>query len=100
LKEASQLKALSFKRLGKWEDAVESFSGMYKIDPEIYSSVELAKLYEHKLKDPVKALEVVERIEALIEISSYMGHELPDVISQMQHRKKRLRRKIDRMLHN
>lgn len=98
LKQASQLKALAFKKLGKWEDAVNSFSDMFDIEPEVYSSIELAKLFEHKLRDPVQALDIVKMAEALLELLSYMGLDTSKTVAELIHRKNRLQRKIAHML--
>lgn len=100
LKEASQLKALSFKRLGRWREAADSFSGMHDIEPEIYSSIEMAKLYEHKLKNFEKALEIVKKAESMIELLSFMGLDLSKTALELLHRKNRLNKKISRLLNN
>ncbi len=98
-KQASRIKALSYKKTGDWERAAQAFSGMNDIEPEIFSAIELAKLYEHKMKDPVRALEIVKQAESLLELLDYMGIDTAKTRQELDHRKNRLRSKVSRLLH-
>ncbi len=54
--------SLSLKRQGQWEQAVEIWSAMVEGGRSVFAAIELAKYREHRLKDPVLALEAVEMI--------------------------------------
>lgn len=98
-KQALLITALTNKKIGNWDKAVEAFWGMYNIEPEIYSSVELAKLYEHKIKDPARALEIVQKATALLELFSYTGGAIRKNQAELLHRQNRLHSKVSRLLH-
>jgi len=95
--QAAWLKALSFKKLGRWEKAVEVFLNLYGRQPEIHTAIEIAKLYEHKLKNPRKSLEVIARAESILEFKAIIGSDTKTQID-LTHRKNRLFLKASRML--
>ncbi len=98
--QASRIKALAYKKTSRWDEAIDAFTGMNDLEPEYQCLIELAKLYEHKLKDPVKALEIVTRAESLLEYMFYMGIDCTTIEAELIHRKKRLNSKISRLLHH
>jgi tetratricopeptide (TPR) repeat protein len=99
LKQASMMKAVACKRLGRWQEAVASFAAINSFEPEVESLIEQAKIYEHKLKDLDKALETVRQAESILELMSYMSQDLTVLSGQLSHRKNRLQRKVYRLLH-
>lgn len=99
LKRANHIKALVYKRQGKWNKAVTAFAELHKLAPEMYSTIELAKLYEHKFKDPQKALEILSQAESYLEFLACLGEGDNRLSEALLHRKNRLRRKINRSLH-
>ncbi|MCP4582541.1 MAG: hypothetical protein GY839_13110 [candidate division Zixibacteria bacterium] len=100
LDEAARLQALSCKKLGRWNRAIECFIKANEHKPDIYYAVELAKLYEHKSKNLHKALEFVSQAEMLYEIDTYKSDVDSSIMAALTHRKNRLKRKINRLLHN
>ena len=99
LKQTNRIKALAYKKQGKWDEAAGAFDELHKLVPELYSSVELAKLYEHKFKDTQKALEIVSQAESYLEFLACLGEGDNQLSESLLHRKKRLQRKINRSLH-
>ena len=91
------LKALACKKLGRWKEAKEVFLSLYEIQPDYFSSIELAKLYEHRLKEPHKALEIVSHMEMLMVFEIYSDTQVVSRIPELQYRKLRLKRKISRL---
>jgi uncharacterized protein YprB with RNaseH-like and TPR domain len=59
---AGRALGLCYKRLGRWEEAVEVWRLMLERGPSLLAAVELAKYSEHRLKDAAQALAWVERI--------------------------------------
>jgi uncharacterized protein YprB with RNaseH-like and TPR domain len=99
LKQASMMKAVACKRLGRYQEAVDSFATINTLEPELDFLIELAKIYEHKLKDFDKALEMVRQAESVLELMSYLGQADEALNGQLNHRKNRLQRKVNRLLH-
>jgi len=93
------LKAIANKKLGQWDDAIDGFNTLNNKARQIDLYIESAKIYEHKLKDPVKALELVRKAEALNEFAAHLGAYNPSITDALSHRKKRLQFKITRLLH-
>lgn len=99
VKQASLLKAFALKKTGKWSEAIQAFSGVNEVAPEYNSLIEMAKLYEHKLKDPKQALEIVQQAELLLEYLHYLNVDTTGIEKELIHRKNRLRSKVSRLLH-
>jgi len=97
INQASRLKAFSYKRLRMWEKAVKVFLNLYDRKPDINIAIEIAKLYEHRLRDLQKALEIVDQAESIMEFMAILGLETASKID-LTHRKKRLLIKASRML--
>ncbi len=96
--QAIRLKAFSHKKLGMWEKAIEYFLNLYDKEPDIGTATEIAKLYEHKIKNLQKALEIVARAESILEFAAIVR---PEAVlgNDLTIRKKRLLLKVSRMLH-
>ena len=60
---AGRALSLHYKRLGQWQRAVALWEAMAG-ERSVFAAVELAKLHEHRLRDPAGALEWVRRIAA------------------------------------
>ncbi len=98
------------KRLRQWEEAVETWTSLLQrpIGTSLRAAVELAKYYEHRAKDPVRAREVVReavaRLEADQETRAILGRpEAPDLrkspsdwLEELEHRLRRLERRAAR----
>jgi uncharacterized protein YprB with RNaseH-like and TPR domain len=52
--------SLAYKRRGEWEKAVEVWEAMLGEAKSMFAALELAKYHEHRSRDPILALEVVE----------------------------------------
>lgn len=98
LVQALKLRAHIFKKLRRWEEALDTYIKLGKYDLEISALVESAKLCEHRLRNPMKALEFVRRAEIAMEFEAddLNGHEK---IRELGHRKGRLLRKLNRLSH-
>jgi uncharacterized protein YprB with RNaseH-like and TPR domain len=92
----ARLGAISFKRLGRWDEALKAFDSMYRISSEAYSLIESAKLYEHKQKDLVQALKLVRQAEAMLEFEINRGEPVAKLLADLAHRKGRLIKKMAR----
>ena len=93
VKESASKKLSSiYKRSKNYEKAVEHWNNMLKDPsiPKIFPLIELAKYYEHKEKDPFKALEIVEEA---VRISAGMGIMNNIYHKDLKKRLERLRRK-------
>ncbi|HHW00322.1 MAG TPA: ribonuclease H-like domain-containing protein [Clostridiaceae bacterium] len=89
---ASKKLSQIYKRSKNYEKAVEHWNNMLKDPsiPKIFPMIELAKYYEHKKKDPFKALEIVEEA---VRISAGMGIMNNIYHKDLKKRLERLRRK-------
>ena len=99
--------AFVYKRMELWEKAKEVWSelaeGDYPFHPRVYE--ELAKYYEHRMKDYPRALSLVENVLSFINSGRYSNgnpvdpRKSPedDTLSSWQYRKARLLRKIQRV---
>jgi uncharacterized protein len=99
--------AFVYKRMGLWEKASEVWSeiaeGDYPFQPRVYE--ELAKYYEHRMKDYPRALSLVENVMSFINSGCYSNGNPVDprkssadnTLSSWQYRKDRLLRKIERI---
>jgi hypothetical protein len=92
------LKALAYKKLGDWQNALQAFDGINGLKPEIFSLIEQAKLHEHKYRDFRRALEAVAKAEKLIEFGIYAGEGASSELAAIMHRKKRLLYRLSRTL--
>jgi uncharacterized protein len=93
-----------YKKLHKWDKAIMSWEELMQISPKhrMEAATELAKYYEHRKKDPIKAkniiIEALKGMELSKELESYisgmekiMEKEFPE---EIKHRLERLERKI------
>lgn len=89
---ASKRLSRIYKRSKNYEKAVEHWNNMLKDPsiPKIYPMIELAKYYEHKEKNPYKALEIVEEA---VRMSAGMGIMNSIYYKDLKKRLERLRRK-------
>ena len=87
-REAAQFLSLYYKRADNWDQAIGIWKAMNKNGFNLFAVEELAKYYEHKLKNPEKALIIVEK---LLKSPMSPGGEKKD---KLLHRKNRLLKKI------
>lgn len=87
-RQAGQFLSLYYKREKQWERAVGIWKAMNKNGHNSFASVELAKYYEHRIKDPREALRIINR---LLKSPLITEGELKD---NLIHRKERLKGKI------
>ncbi len=81
--------ALRFKRDGDFQSAAAIWNKLNENGRNYYSAVELAKYFEHRLKNPEMALEVLNRLEA--------PPLNPRHREELAHRRRRLERKSARL---
>ena len=96
VRQTARLKAIIYKKLNRWHEALKAFDSDFAINPEIYSLVESAKLREHKMKDPQGALQDVKRAETLLELEAALDPKTERLAREFAHRKARLLAKIIR----
>lgn len=88
---ARQKLSMLYKRRDCWEVAEKLWLDA-AAEGEIYAHIELAKLYEHKYKDPGKALFYTEKA---LELISDLRYIYQDLQSALYYRIKRLLRKLN-----
>ncbi len=91
-REAGEYLSLYHKREGDWDNAMKIWKRLNKRGGNLFATIEMAKYYEHKLKDPLKALNTLDKL--LKSPLSPTGDIKEDII----YRKKRLLRKIQSSL--
>lgn len=89
--------SLILKKRRRWPEAVKiwhDMTGEYAGDPFAY--IELAKFYEHRMKDPARALELAAEALANTASPAYAGGEPGriSVIAGIEERLRRLKRKV------
>ena len=84
------------RRLGRIDDACEAWSALAASPGRlgVVASIELAKLREHRLGDPVGALEAATRGLAAAERRRRLGRPEPALEANLEHRLTRLRRRL------
>ncbi|MBN2658124.1 MAG: hypothetical protein EH225_13220 [Calditrichaeota bacterium] len=83
-RKAGEFLSLYWKRMGEWEKAVDLWKEMNKRGFHYFSVEELAKYYEHHLKDYGEALKLIDKIlKGPVPPS-------PEIKDKLLHRKKRL----------
>jgi hypothetical protein len=99
--------AFVYKRMGLWEKAREVWSelaeGDYPFQPRVFE--ELAKYYEHRMKDYPRALSLVENVLSFINSGLYSNGNpvnprrspADETLSSWLYRKTRLLRKMERV---
>jgi uncharacterized protein YprB with RNaseH-like and TPR domain len=95
--ETGKLCSLAHKKLGGWREAEEIWLNLIKKHPEnFFSYEELAKYYEHKVKDYPEALSFVNKAIKRIDINSFLEDDFKtkDVRDSFSYRKRRLERKL------
>ncbi|MCD6396497.1 MAG: ribonuclease H-like domain-containing protein [Spirochaetaceae bacterium] len=87
--DAGKFLSLYLKRAGSIVEAVAVWEEMWKKRQDIFQGIELAKYYEHKVKDIPRALKIVTTLmEKDIYLLSKKGFD------KLDYRKKRLKRKL------
>ncbi len=84
------------RRIGRYPDAAEAWSAL-AAGPgptAIVAAIELAKLHEHRLRDPVAALAVTQAAMAKVERRRAFGRPDPRTEADLQRRAARLRRRV------
>jgi len=92
-----RLYSLAYKRLGKWNDGQKIWLNLVKEHPgNFFSYEELAKYYEHQVKDYSKALHFVRTAIRQIDFESELdsGFETKPLRDSFCHRKRRLERRL------
>jgi hypothetical protein len=79
--------ARELRREGDWEGAMRLWTELSFSGGDFYSTVEMAKYREHRLRDPLGALEILAGLE-LLDLSVKNREEL-------EHRKSRLKKKLE-----
>ncbi|HUX21464.1 MAG TPA: ribonuclease H-like domain-containing protein [Spirochaetia bacterium] len=62
---AARIASLHLKRQGRWGDAVEIWTRLWEGSQSYFAGIELAKYYEHRVKEYANALEIVAALSAL-----------------------------------
>jgi hypothetical protein len=90
--EAMRFLSLAHKRTGQWERSAALWEDMISWDGErsSFPYVELAKYYEHRVKDNSRALEMV---QGALEMADYLGFSEREALL---HRRKRVLQKAKR----
>ncbi len=89
-KEALQNLAFYYKKNREWEKALQAWTELVEIDDNaIQARVELAKIYEHRLPNLPKALQITSQALILA-----WQQEKKREAGELEHRRKRLERKI------
>ena len=95
--EMRRLSSLAHKKLGHWLEAEQIWLNLLKEHPgSFFSYEELAKYYEHQIKDYTKALHFVNSAIRQIDFESELdsGFETRPLRDSFCHRKRRLERKL------
>ncbi|NLZ51748.1 MAG: tetratricopeptide repeat protein [Thermoanaerobacteraceae bacterium] len=85
--------SLLYKRLGQWQEAERLWTAMVKsnIRP-VFALVELAKYYEHKLKDYDRAAEATQKaLEKVYTRNALVGYTLKEEIFELKKRLERIK---------
>ncbi len=88
--------SLLYKRGGQWDEATALWEAMAHAGrrADLFPYEELAKFYEHRARQPQRALETVERFLKLLEFASGLGR-APEVdMAALERRRARLLRKL------
>jgi tetratricopeptide (TPR) repeat protein len=85
------------RRLGRIDDACEAWSALAASPGRlgVVAAIELAKLREHRLRDPVGALEAATRGLAAAERRRRLGRPEPALEANLERRLARLRRRLE-----
>ncbi len=88
--EAAQILSIYYKRKGNYIGAANIWKEMWQTRSGFFQGIELAKYYEHKIKDFISAKSIVEVL-----IQEVITRDNIKVIEALKHRLKRLERKTD-----
>ncbi|MDD5368529.1 MAG: tetratricopeptide repeat protein [Anaerolineaceae bacterium] len=84
--------ALLYKRLGNWSEA----TGLWRkaaAHGQLSAHIELAKMFEHALRDPVDALHWTEAAIQLVQGPGFPAFERKTALAELNHRLERLKKK-------
>ncbi|HEV7603659.1 MAG TPA: ribonuclease H-like domain-containing protein [Candidatus Limnocylindrales bacterium] len=84
------------RRLGRWDDAADAWAALAAGPGRtaIVAAIELAKIREHRLRDPVAALDVTRSAMAMVERRRALGRPDPRIEADLTGRATRLRRRV------
>lgn len=84
------------RRLGRWDDSAEAWASLAAGPGRtaIVAAIELAKLREHRLRDPLGALRAAGNGLALAERRQHLGRPEPRLEADLRARARRLRRRL------
>jgi hypothetical protein len=84
------------RRLGRYGDAAEAWAALAAGPGRtaIVAAIELAKLHEHRLRDPVAALDTTREAMAKVEHRKHIGRPEPAAEADLLRRAARLRRRL------
>jgi uncharacterized protein YprB with RNaseH-like and TPR domain len=90
--------SLLYKRLDRWQEAERLWIDMAKSNINIvFALVELAKYYEHKLKDYDKAAQVTKKaLETVYKKRTLVGNSLKDELAELKKRFERIKCKREK----
>jgi hypothetical protein len=84
--------ALLYKRVGNWVEA-EALWRKAAAHGQLSAHLELAKMYEHALRDPAEALRWTEAAIAVVSSPGFPAYERKAALAELHHRLERLKRK-------
>ncbi|MBE7558113.1 ribonuclease H-like domain-containing protein [bacterium] len=94
--ECSRQLSLLYTRAAAWDDALALWRAMARagarLDPFPYE--ELAKYYEHRAREPRRALEIVDRLLSAVALAAELGRPGDFGLAALEHRRARLLRKL------
>ncbi|MGI5859635.1 MAG: ribonuclease H-like domain-containing protein [Tepidanaerobacteraceae bacterium] len=90
--------SLLYKRLDRWQEAEKLWIDMAKSNINtVFALVELAKYYEHKIKDYDKAAQVTQKaLETVYKKRTFVGHSLNDELVELKKRLERIKCKREK----
>ncbi len=88
-------RAFVLRRLGRWAEAIDAWEGLAAGPGRtaVVAAIELAKLHEHRRRDPRRALEVVWTGLSLAERRRRLGRPEPRLEADLDRRRRRLERR-------
>jgi len=95
--EVLKLCSYTYKRRGNWQQAETAWRDIISLSSEfiLYPYEELAKYFEHQLKDYSKAIKIVEDALTRLKKDNYNPENKRKWIQELNHRLERIKRKIN-----